>query len=181
VELTILRWALFAVLVAAPSFGQSRETFCGEIVLHNGRIATMDARDTMASSIVIRGERIAAVATTQGISPHSACATVIDVGGRRVIPGMIDTHDHPSYFTARPGYYTVLDTAASIADIEAKIRARAASVAAGEWVTSLGGWSLAQIAEKRMPTAAELDAATSTHPVLLVLAGSGAANSLGRG
>jgi predicted amidohydrolase YtcJ len=105
---------------------------------------------------------------------------VINLGGRRVVPGMIDTHDHPSYFTARPGHYTVLDTAASIADIQAKVRARAATVPAGEWVTSLGGWSLAHIAERRMPTAAELDAAASSHPVLLVLAAGGAANTPGR-
>lgn len=173
-------WILLAALSATPAFAQTRDTACGEIVLHNGRITTMSARDTTASAVVIRGDRIAAVATAPGIPPHSPCATVIDLRGRRVVPGMIDTHDHPSYFTARPGYYTVLDTATSIADVQKMIRAREAGVPAGEWVTSLGGWSLAHIAEKRMPTAAELDAATTTHPVLLVIAGQGAANSRGR-
>src|SRR5262245_4054985 len=166
---------LWLAMLAIPASGQTRDTVCGEMVLHNGRITTMDARNSTATSVVIRGDRIVAVAAAPGIPPHSSCATVIDLRGRRAIPGMIDTHDHPSYFTLRPGQYTPLDTAASIADVQAKLRARAASVPAGEWVTSLGGWSLAHIAERRMPTSTELDAATTTHPVLLVIAGQGAA------
>ena len=174
-------WVLLVVLLAAaPTLAQGPADTCGEIVLHNARIATMDARDTEAASVVIRGDRFVAVSTARGIPPHSGCARVIDAGGRRVIPGMIDTHDHPSYFTARPGYYTVLDTAATISDIQSKLRTRAATVPAGEWVTSLGGWSLVHIAGRRMPTGAALDAAVTTHPVLLVLAGSGSANTAGR-
>jgi hypothetical protein len=171
---------LCVLLLAAPATAQTPNNACGEIVLHNGRITTMDGRNTTASSVVIRGDRIVAVASTPGIPAHSACATVIDLRGRRVIPGMIDTHDHPSYFTLRPGHYTPLDTAVSVAEVQGRIRTRAAGVPAGEWVTSLGGWSLAHLAERRMPTAAELDAATTTHPVLLVIAGQGAANSRGR-
>jgi len=175
---------IFVGVMASPAFAQTRGDTCGEIVLHNGRITTMDDRNTTASSLVIRGDRIAGVGAAGGIPPHSPCATVIDLQGRRVIPGMIDTHAHPSYFTARPGHYLVLDAAASIADVQARLRARAAAVPPGEWITALGGWSLTHIAENRMPTAAELDAAAPGHPVLLVLGGfgrdTGAANSLGR-
>jgi predicted amidohydrolase YtcJ len=171
---------LLVLLLATPAAAQTRDSACGEIVLHNGRITTMDARNTTATSVVIRGDRIVTVGSTPGIPAHNACAALIDLRGRRVIPGMIDTHDHPSYFTLRPGHYTPLDTAASIADVQAKIRARAGTAPAGEWVTSLGGWSVAHLAERRVPTAAELDAATTTHPVLLIIAGQGAANSRGR-
>ena len=175
---------VFVGVMASPAFAQTRGVTCGEIVLHNGRIATMDDRNTTASSLVIRGDRIAGVGTASGIPPHSPCATVIDLQGRRVIPGMIDTHAHPSYFTARPGHYLVLDDAASIADVQARLRARAAGVPAGQWITSLGGWALTHIKENRMPTAAELDAAAPGHPVLFVLGGfgrdTGAANSLGQ-
>lgn len=174
---------MFAVLLAVvsvPALVQAGADACRELVLHNGRIATMDARGTTASSVVIRDNRIAAVSTAAGVPPHSSCATVIDLRRRRVIPGMIDTHDHPSYFTARPGYDVRLDTAASIAGVQALIRARAAGVKPGEWVTSLGGWSVAHLVERRMPTAAELDAAAPNHPVLLVLAGQGATNSRGK-
>ena len=175
---------LFVGVMASPAFAQTRVDTCGEIVLHNGRITTMDDRNTTASSLVIRSDRIASVGTGRGIPPHSSCATVIDLQGRRVIPGMIDTHSHPSYFTARPGHYLVLDDAASIADVQARLRARAAAVPPGQWITALGGWALTHIKENRMPTAAELDAAAPNHPVLFVLGGfgrdTGAANSLGQ-
>ena len=105
---------------------------------------------------------------------------MINLRGRLVIPGMIDTHDHVSYFTARPGYDVRLDSAASIADLQRMIRARAATVDRGAWVTSLGGWSPAHLAEKRMPTGAELDAAAPDHPVLLMIAGQGATNARGK-
>jgi len=49
-------------------------------VLHNGAIATMDARNTMALSVVIRGDRVAAVSMARGIPSHDACATVMDLG-----------------------------------------------------------------------------------------------------
>jgi predicted amidohydrolase YtcJ len=177
----MLLWLLlFVFLSATPALAQVRADACREIVLHNGKITTMNARGTAASSIVIRDDRIAAVSTASGVPPHSSCAMVIDLRGRRVIPGMIDTHDHPSYFTARPGYDVRLDTAASIADVQGLIRARAAGVKPGEWVTSLGGWSVAHVAEKRMPTAAELDAAAPNHAVLLVLAGQGSTNTRGK-
>lgn len=173
-------WVLLAVLTATPAVAQVPPDTCRELVLHNGRIVTLDASGTIASSIVIREDRIASVSTTAAVPPHSPCARVIDLRGRRVIPGMIDTHDHPSYFTARPGYDVRLDTARSVADVQMLIRARAAGVKPGEWVTSLGGWSVAHLAEKRMPTAAELDSAAPNHPVLLVLAGQGATNTRGK-
>jgi predicted amidohydrolase YtcJ len=172
--------AVVLVLVPkAPASAQTPDT-CRELVLHGGRIATMDARSTMASSIVIRDDRIAAVSTPAAVPPHSACARVVDLRGRLVIPGMIDTHDHPSYFTARPGYDVRLDTAQSIADVLRLIRTRTATVDRGGWVTSLGGWSVAHLAEKRMPTAAELDAAAPEHPVLLMIAGQGVTNTRGK-
>lgn len=140
----------------------------------------MDARGAMASSMVIRDDRIASVSMGDAVPPHSPCARVIDLRGRRVIPGMIDTHDHPSYFTDRPGFDVRMDSAASIADVQRLVRARAAAVKPGQWLTSLGGWSVAHLSEKRMPTAGELDAAAPNHPVLLVLAGQGATNSRGK-
>src|SRR6185369_3947445 len=67
----------------------------------------------------------------------------------------------------RPGHDTRLETAASIADVQAIVKARAKAVPAGEFVSAMGGWNIAQLAEKRMPTLAELDAADADHPVIL--------------
>ena len=169
----------FVVAACAQVSAQTADT-CRELVLYGGKIVTMDPRSTTASSIVIRDDRVAAVSTGGGIPAHSPCARVINLRGHLVIPGMIDTHDHPSYFTARPGYDVRLDTAASIADVQRLIRTRAAIVERGAWVTSLGGWSVAQLAEKRMPSATELDAAAGDHPVFLMVAGGGATNTRAR-
>ena len=170
---------LLMVLAGAQAPAQAADT-CQELVLYGGKIATMDARGTTAASIVIRGDRIAAVSANSGIPPHSPCARLINLRGRLVIPGMIDTHDHVSYFTARPGYDVRLDTATSIADVQRMVRTRSATVDRGAWVTSLGGWSPQHLGEKRMPTAAELDAAAPDHPVLLMIAGQAVTNARGR-
>ena len=175
----LLLVAVSVALAGAQAPAPAPET-CGELVLYGGKIATMDAQTRMASSIVVRGDRIAAVSTSAGIPPHSACARLINLGGRLAIPGMIDTHDHVSYFTARPGYDVRLDTATSIADLQRMVRSRAATVDGGAWVTSLGGWSPAHLAEKRMPTGVELDAAAPDHPVLLMIAGQASTNARGK-
>ncbi len=60
-----------------------------------------------------------------------------------------------------------LETAANIAEIQGAIKARAGQVPKGEFISAMGGWNTAQFAERRMPTLAELDAATADHPVIL--------------
>ena len=82
----------------------------------------------------------------------------------------------------RPGHDTRIETAASIADVQELISARAKNVPAGEFITSMGGWNPAQFAEKRLPTLAELDAAAPNHPVFVYLGftGPSATNSKGK-
>src|SRR5687767_14958454 len=92
------------LLSALPASTQERAGTCPELVLHNGTIATMDSRNTMARSVTIRGDRIAAVSTTPGILAHDACATLIDLRGRTVVPGLIDSHDHIVQLSLRPGH-----------------------------------------------------------------------------
>src|SRR6185503_15651323 len=74
-----------------------------------------------------------------------------------------------------------LETAASIADVQAAIKARAQGVPAGGFLTAMGGWNPAQFAEKRLPTLAELDAAAPDHPVLVYLSFTGPAATNTRG
>src|SRR5262245_52776080 len=166
---------LAAVLSASSMLPQDRTGDCRELVLHNGRVTTMDARGTTASAMVIRDDRIALVSTAAGVPPHSPCAKVVDLQGRRVIPGLIDTHDHVSFFSTRPGYDVRLESASSIAQLQALVRARAAGLKAGDWIIAVVGWSTAFLAEKRMPTIAELDAAAPENPVLLLSDGQQAA------
>src|SRR5215471_19246408 len=135
-----------------------------ELVLYNGKVRTMDDRDSVVSAVRIRGNRFAEVGNFNVSGPNA-----IDLGGRTVIPGLIESCDHiVSFGNYRPGYHTVLENATSIAEIQAILAARRAEVPPGEWITALGAWNaFTMFAERRLPTRAELDAAVPDRPVLL--------------
>jgi predicted amidohydrolase YtcJ len=133
-----------------------------DLTLTNGRIHTMDARNAIVSSVTIRNGTIVAVGD-QG----PAAAKTIDLRGRTVIPGLIDNHNHFVLLSSRPGHDTRLESAFSIADVQAAIAARIKTVPAGAWITSMGGWVPDQFAEKRLPTLSELDAAAPSNPAIV--------------
>src|SRR6187551_87633 len=125
-----------------------------DVVLTNGRIHTMDAKNTMAPSVTIRNGRIAAV----GGNPPAGLK-VVDLRGRTVVPGLIEGHVHIVSLANRPGYHTVLENTASIKEVQQALAARRKDVPQGQWITSMGGWHPNQWAEHRQPTLQELDAA----------------------
>ena len=145
-----------------------------DLVLHNGNVLTMDAAFSRHSAVAIGGGRIVAVGGRELPERYSA-ARAIDLRGRTVIPGFNDTHIHIS---GDPARHVDLTAARSIAEVQKLVRARAAQLGAGEWVTGYG-WSEDQLAEKRRPLRADLDAAAPDNPVALTRAGghSAAANS----
>jgi len=104
------------------------------------------------------------------------------VHGRTVVPGLIDNHNHIVLLSERPGHDTRLESATSIADVQAALRARSRSVSGGSWITAMGGWIPGQFTEKRLPTLTELDQATPENPALLFVAFTGPAvtNSKGK-
>ncbi len=139
----------------------------------------MDAKDTVVSQVAIKDGRFARVGGLAKLAPGPC---VVDLKGRTVVPGLIDNHNHFILLGERPGHDARLEEAFSVAGVQAAIKARAATVPAGGWVTAMGGWAPLQLAEKRMPTLSELDAADTAHPVLVYTSFSGpaAANSKAR-
>ena len=133
-----------------------------DLTLVNGKIHTMDAKNSIVSSVAIRDGRFLAVGDGVPGSPHT-----IDLKGRTVIPGLVDNHNHFVLLSQRPGHDTRLESAASIAEVQATIAARAKNVPADGWITSMGGWVPEQFAEKRLPTLAELDKAAPDHPAIV--------------
>lgn len=148
-----------------------------DLRLVNGKIHTMDQGNSVVSSVAIENGLF--VARGRPLSP---CTKTFDLGGRTAVPGLIDNHNHIVLLGLRPGYDTRLETAASVADVQALLKARAHTVPAGAFLTAMGGWNAAQFAEKRLPTLAELDLAVADHPVLLFQAftGPAATNSAGK-
>jgi len=171
-----------AVLLAGSSLASAAlaaDRCEAELKLVNGRIHTLDAKDTVASSVTVRDGKIAALGAG---AAKAAGPCVIDLKGKTVVPGLIDNHNHFILLAERPGYDTRLENAASVADVQAALAARAKGVPAGQWVTAMGGWGPLQLAEKRMPTQAELDKADTAHPLLVYTSftGPAAANTAGR-
>jgi len=135
------------------------------LILINGRIHTMDAENSIASTVTIRNGRILSVGD---VAPEpSPGATVIDLGGRTVLPGLVEPHVHIVSLANRPGYHTVLENTTSIAAIQQALATRRLDVPEGQWITSMGGWHPNQWLEHRHPTLEELDEAVPDRPVFL--------------
>jgi len=151
-----------------------------DLTLTNGRIHTMDAKNTIVRSVTIRNGRFVTVADA---APRPAAgARVIDLKGRTVIPGIIEGHIHSVSLANRPGYHTILENTTSIREIQETLAARRREVPEGQWITSMGGWHPNQWAEHRHPTRKELDDAVPDRPVLLYerFTGPAVTNTLGK-
>jgi len=151
-----------------------------DLTLVNGRIHTMDARNTIAGTVTIRNGRFAIVGP--GNNTPRPGSQVIDLRGRTVVPGIIESHIHSVSLANRPGYHTILENTTSIREIQEALAARRKSVPEGQWITSMGGWHPNQWAEHRHPTLKELDEAVPDRPVLLYerFTGPCATNTLGK-
>ncbi|KAI0017584.1 amidohydrolase family-domain-containing protein [Xylariomycetidae sp. FL0641] len=160
-------------------------TLQGDLILSNGQIHAMDARNRTHSVLAIRGGEIVyagdsedAASAMFGVAPRT-----VDLRGRVAVPGLIDSHNHVVLLGNRPGYHTPLENAYSLADVQRTYRQRAgAGVPPGSFVTTIGGFHPNQFREARLPTRAELDAALPAHPVFVSVGfnGPAATNSLGQ-
>jgi predicted amidohydrolase YtcJ len=152
----------------------------GDLALVNGKILTQDGKGTVASDVLIIDGRFAEVG--RGLRTRGRNVRVIDLKGRTVVPGIIDNHNHIVLMGLRPGFHTPLENANSIAAALDTLKARAARVPAGRFITTIGGFHSNQFAERRLPTLAEIDAALPDHPVYIQIAfnGPSVTNSLGR-
>src|SRR6266513_4189191 len=155
--------------------GKSRDS---GLTLVNGRIHTMDDRNSVVSSVTIRNGRFVG-----GGSNSSSKNEVIDLRGHTVVPGLIESHTHFVSLANRPGYHVAQwELAANLAEVLAMLAARRRDVPPGEFITAMGAGTPRMFAELRLPTLAELDAAVPDRPVFLYQGGGGPArtNTLGK-
>jgi hypothetical protein len=179
--------ALAAALLSLPAWAHDDERcpLGKSLRLVNGRIHTMDSRDRVVSSVLIRNGRFAAVGH-DGHHGADDCTEVVNLRGRTVVPGIIDNHNHIVLLGLRPGHDTRIENARSIAEVLGTFAARAREIPAGQWLTALGGFNINQFtlppAAPRMPTLQELDSVTPSHPVLVMQGFNGptVTNSLGK-
>jgi predicted amidohydrolase YtcJ len=140
-----------------------------DLILSNGKIITVDERFTIAQALAIRGERVVAVGTNQEIARLAGPTTQrIDLRGRAVIPGLIDNHMHLLRAGSTWQWEVRWDGVGSRKQALDMLRARTKAVGRGEWVYSLGGWTIDQFSDDKRPfTREELDQVAPDNPVLL--------------
>jgi predicted amidohydrolase YtcJ len=162
----------------APRLNQSEN----DLLLLNGKIHTMDDQDTVVDAVRINGNRIVAVGTE---AQHAGGqADRIDLRGRTVVPGLIESHTHFISLANRPGYHTAQwELAETLDELLAVLAARRASVPEGQFITAMGAGTPRMFApDRRLPFLAEIDSAVSDRPVFLYQGGGGPArvNTLGK-
>ncbi len=166
-----MKTRLFALcllgLVVLPA---SAEDASADRILTGGRILTVDSEDRVVEALAIRKGRILATGTTAEIERLAGPATQrIDLRGRTATPGLIDAHLHFS----QGGLLRLTNIDLSypgvkrIADVVSAVRERSATAKAGEWILGRG-WDEGKFTERRLISAADIDAAAGDHPAWLV-------------
>ena len=137
-----------------------------DMVLRNGKIVTVDREFSIKEAVAIKNGRFIAVGSDRDVRPLMGSSTrVIDLGGRTVVPGLIDSHIHATVAGLSWDAELHWERTRTLTDGVGQIAARAKSTAAGSWIVVGGGWVPTQFAERRFPTRAELDAIAPSHPV----------------
>ena len=160
---------VLASLVAA-AFTASASAQTADTILVNGKILTVDARESVVEALSIRDGRIVATGTAAAMRRLAGPTTqTIDLQGRTVVPGLIDSHLHA--IRAALSFSTEVNWigARSLEVALGRIRKAAQTMPRGGWLIVAGGWNEQQFAEKRRPTQAELDAAAPENPVYVQL------------
>jgi predicted amidohydrolase YtcJ len=140
-----------------------------DIVLLNGQVTTLDRANPAATAVAIRDGKITAVGSDREIAPLAGPGTKqIDVGKRRVIPGLNDSHTHLIRGGLNYNMELRWDGVPSLADALRMLKDQAQRTPAPQWVRVVGGWSEFQFAERRMPTLDEINAAAPDTPVFVL-------------
>ncbi|QRP42993.1 amidohydrolase [Amycolatopsis sp. FDAARGOS 1241] len=140
-----------------------------DLIVRNGKVFTGDAGRPQARAVAIRDGKVVAVGDDADVAALVGRRTkVVDAVGRRVIPGLNDSHVH----VIRGGLSYVLelrwDGVPSLHQALGMLREQAARTPKGQWVRVVGGWTGEQFAERRLPTVAELNAAAPDTPVFVL-------------
>jgi len=155
---------LVAGIPAVPgAFGAAQRA---DLLITGGEVLTLDRDFSIKSALAIKDGRIVAVGGPELAQRYRAART-LDLKGRVLLPGFMDTHVHIIPQGRRD---LDLNEIHSIKELQDAVRAKARELGPGEWVTG-SGWDEAKFAEKRNPVRADLDVAAPSNPVMLARAG----------
>ncbi|WP_372018959.1 amidohydrolase [Pseudoxanthomonas sp. 10H] len=144
-----------------------------DLIIRNARVSTLappgSGTPAEARALAVRDGRVLAVGDEAAVMAHAgAGARVVDAGGRRVVPGLDDSHTHLIRGGLNYNLELRWDGVRSLAEAMAMLKAQVDRTPAPQWVRVVGGFSEHQFAEKRLPTLAELNAIAPDTPVFLL-------------
>jgi predicted amidohydrolase YtcJ len=167
--------AVLFLLLASPAL--AAPTLAAPTALVNGKIVTVSPDFAIAEAMLVEAERIVKVGTNAEIREGLPTdATIVDLKGATVLPGLIDSHVH-STGAATHEFDHIIPEMETVADVLAYIRDRATKVPEGTWI-GLSQVFITRLREQRFPTRAEMDEAAPKHPVTFRTGPDAAINSL---
>jgi predicted amidohydrolase YtcJ len=160
----------FVVLAVAVANASPVAAKPVDLLLVNGKIITQDAASSVNEALAVEAGRITATGSSEELRKLAGPSTeIIDLGGRTVIPGLVDSHIHAIRAGFRYATEVNWEGATSLTEALERLRAAAAREKPDAWLIVAGGWTPRQFAENRRPTEAEIATATSGHPAYIQL------------
>jgi len=139
-----------------------------DLILINAKITTLDRENPQAQAVAIRDGKFLAVGSEQDVRDAAPKAEVIDARGRRIIPGLIDSHMHVIRGGLNYNMELRWDGVPTLSDAMAMLKRQVDNTPAPQWVRVVGGFTEHQFAEKRLPTIDELNAVAPDTPVFIL-------------
>lgn len=164
--MSVAAWSMLQVSDTSAHETPSKTEQGISLIIHNSRITTLDIDRPSATAVAIRHGRFVKVGRDREILAMRGETThVINAQGRRMIPGLNDSHSH--YIRGGLAFNAVLrwDGVPTLAEGLEMIRQQALRTPKGQWIRIIGGWTPHQFQEKRLPTPEELTKAAPRTPV----------------
>ena len=139
-----------------------------DLIIYNARISTLDRENPLAEAVAIRDGHFLVVGSEQEVREASPDAQELDAGGRRLIPGLIDSHTHVIRGGLNYNMELRWDGVPSLSEAMTMLRRQVQNTPPPQWVRVIGGFTEHQFAEKRLPTIAEINAAAPDTPVFIL-------------
>ncbi|MES2792053.1 MAG: amidohydrolase [Planctomycetota bacterium] len=171
------RFLVLCLLCLVSLIGNAVNAAPPDLIVTNGKVVTVDAQFTIAEAFAVHDGRIVAVGKNSDILPLAGAGTRnIDLGGKTVIPGLCDSHVHPSGAASYEFDHPIPEMD-SVADVLKYVAARADVLPDGEWI-SLSQVFITRLRDQRYPNRKELDAAAPKNPVIFRTGPDASCNSL---
>jgi predicted amidohydrolase YtcJ len=167
-------WLALTLSTLGLSIAAAQEA---DLILHHGKIVTVDKDFTIRQALAVRGDRLIRVGTNEEVlKTRGASTALVDLEGKMVLPGLIDSHSHPTDACMTEFDHAIPDME-TIQDVLNYIHARAEALGAGQWI-AVHQIFITRLKEQRYPTRDELDRIAPQNPVLFATGPDASVNSL---